>query len=511
MKKYIGKIYILIFTFGLFQSCSEEKITKFPVTALSEDAFWTSEDEVRQAANALYGSLPNVGQIEWDALTEIMFSQNGPSVEISTGGINPGSSLVNNLWTGQYATIRDVNWFMENVEKAGLSEADLAHYMGQVRFFRAWAHYKLLYQFGSIPLVDRVLGVNEGQVEPSSRATVLNFVLSELDIAIDELSSSEYSPEYGRITKWAVMALKSRILLYEGTLASDNSMLVESAELAQQIINGPFSLHDNYTELFRPEGERSSEIILARVNADLPNGYHSLGQWLGPISFHASWSIYTPTMALVERYPDINGEDISISALYDSEKPFEHRDPRLRQTIFNWMEEVEYEGAMFENNGTWLNFRKWIDPAETAEQRSHNDFIVFRLGEVYLNYVEAMNEINGPSQDLLDLINKLRARGGKGAASDGSDIIVPPIALADLTKDSFREIIRRERIIELAAEGMLYYDYHRWNLLDETMNQPAIGIVPLEDRTFTSPRDYTWPIPDFELINNSNLKQNPGY
>ncbi|MBJ6368602.1 RagB/SusD family nutrient uptake outer membrane protein [Snuella sedimenti] len=511
MKKYIKTICLVIFALGILQSCSEEDITKLPVTALAEDAFWTSEEEVSQAANALYFSLDNVGQIEWDALTEIVFSQSGPSIEISTGGINPGSSLVNSLWTGQYATIRDANWFLDNVGKAGLSESTLAKYKGQVRFFRAWAHYKLLYQFGNVPLVDRVLGVDEGQVEPSSRATVLDFVLSELDQTITELSSSGYTPEYGRITKWAAMALKSRILLYEGTLATDSSMLTESANLANQIMGGGFSLHDNYTELFRPEGEGNSEIILARVNADLPGRYHSLGQWLGPISFHASWSIFTPTRALVDRYPDINGEDISTSLIYDENNPFDNRDPRLNQSIFNWNEDIDYEGAMFVNNGTWFNFRKWINPDETQEQQSHNDWIVFRLGEVMLNYVEAMNEVNGPSQELLDMVNDLRTRGGLGAASDGSDIVVPPIALSGLTKESFREIIKRERIVELAAEGILYYDYHRWRLLETTMNQPAEAVVSLENRVFTAPRDYTWPIPDFELINNPNLTQNSGY
>lgn len=511
MKNYIKTIYLVIIAFGMLQSCSEEDITKLPVTALAEDAFWTSEDEVAQAATALYFSLDNVGQIEWDALTEIIFSQSGSSIEISTGGINPGSSLVNSLWTGQYGIIRDANWFLDNVDKSGLSETALAKYRGQVRFFRAWAHYKLLYQFGDVPLVDRVLGVDEGQVEPSSRATVLNFVLAELDQTITELSSSGYSPEYGRITNWAAMALKSRILLYEGTLASDNSMLTESANLANQIMGGSFSLHDNYTELFRPEGEGNSEIILARVNADLPGRYHSIGQWLGPISFHASWTIFSPTRALVDRYPDINGEDISTSPLYDENSPFDNRDPRLNQTVFNWNEDVDYEGSMFINNGTWFNFRKWINPDEQEEQQSHNDWIVFRLGEVMLNYVEAMNEVNGPSQELLDMVNDLRTRGGLGAASDGSDIVVPPIALTGFTKDSFREIIRRERIIELAAEGILYYDYHRWRLLETTMNEPAEGVVSLEDRVFTAPRDYTWPIPDFELINNPNLTQNPGY
>ena len=511
MKNYIYKIYLLLFVIGMLQSCSEDEITKLPHSSLSEDAFWTSEDEVRQAATALYFSLENVGQIEWDALTEIMFSQSGPSIEISTGGINPGSSLVNGLWTGQYGVIRDANWFLDNVDKAPVEEAELAKYKGQVRFFRAWAHYKLMYQFGGVPIVDRLLGIDEGQVEPSSREAVLNFVLSELDRSIAELSAPDYNPDYGRVTVWGVKALKSRILLYEGTLAADNAMLQQSANLSSEIMQAGFSLHPNYTELFRPEGEGSSEIILARVNADLEGQYHSLGQWLGPISFHASWSIFTPTRALVNRYPDIKGESIETSDLYDETKPFENRDPRLNQSIFDWNKDVDYEGSMFINNGTWFNFRKFIDPSETAEQRSHNDNIVFRLGEVYLNYVEAMNEINGPSAELMDLINELRVRGGKGAAEDGSDIMVEPMDVAGLTKDSFRDIIRRERIIELAGEGILYYDYHRWKLLETTMNQPAEAVVPLEERMFTAPRDYTWPIPDFELINNPNLTQNPGY
>ncbi|MCK0157044.1 RagB/SusD family nutrient uptake outer membrane protein [Cellulophaga sp. F20128] len=510
MKIYIKIICLLIVSFGIFQSCSEEDITKLPVTALSEDAFWTSESDVSQAANALYGSLNNVGQIEWDALTDIMFSQYGTS-SIATGGLSAGTGLVNDLWTGQYGTIRDANWFLQNIDKAPLTKSEQAKYKGQVRFFRAWAHYKLLYQFGPIPVVTTVLEVNEGQVEPSTRAQALSAVLTDLDLAITELSAADYTPEYGRITKWAAMALKSRILLYEGTLAEDNTLLSESANIASQIMGGGFSLHNNYTELFRPEGDGSNEIILARVNADLEGRYHALNQWLSPISFHASWSTITPTMALVEKYPDINGEDISTSPLYNPATPFVDRDPRLNQTIFDWNEDVDYEGAMFVNNGTWLNLRKFINPAETTEQRSHNDFIVFRLGEVHLNYVEALNEVNGPSQELLDIINDLRTRGGQGAGIGGADIVVPPIALAGLTKDTFREIVRRERIIELAAEGILYYDYHRWRLLETTMNQPAVGIIPLDVRSFTAPRDYTWPYPDFEQINNPKLIPHSGW
>lgn len=507
-------IFITVITcIGLLSSaCSEEEITKLPVTSLFDAQFWTSEEQVAQAANAAYFDLPNVGQIEWDALTEVVFSQSGATSEIATGGLSPLSTMVNSLWTSSYATIRNANWFLENVEKSGLSTSELAKYKGQWRFIRAWAHYKLMYQFGEVPIIEEVLDIDEGRVEQSTRAEVLSFVLSEVDKAIGELSSPDYNPERGRITSWAAKALKARILLYEGTLAQDNALLEQSAAVSNDIItNGGFSLHDSYTELFRPEGEDSNEIILARINPDREGSYHSLGQWLGPISFHASWNTLSPTVALVQKYPDINGESITTSSLYDPNKPFENRDPRLNQSIFDWTKTVIYEGAEFTNGGTWFNFRKFINPAEQAEQRSHNDHIVFRLGEVYLSYVEAMNEVNGPSQPLLDLINELRERGGRGAAADGADITVSPIDLAGLTKDSFRDVIQRERVIELVGEGVLYYDYHRWKLLETTMNKPAVAVVQLENRVFTAPRDYTWPIPDYELVNNSKFQQNASW
>lgn len=508
--KYIYQFFFVLSTLCI-SGCSQDELTKLPAASISEDDFWTSEEQVQMAANAAYLTLENIGQIEWDGFTEVLFSQTGSTKEIATGGINPGSDVVNELWTNSYGNIREANWFLNNVEKAPVSGNELAKFKGQWRFVRAWAHYKLLYQFGGVPIVTQVLKVNEGRVEPSTRAEVLDFVLSELDLTITELSVPEYDPEKGRITTWAAKALKSRILLFEGTLNDNSEYLQQSVLISEDIIeNGGFSLHPNYTELFRPEGDGSNEIIFARINADKEGQYHNLGTRLGPPSFHGSYNTYSPTRALVDMYPDINGVAIENSGIYNPDEPFENRDPRLKQTIFDWRKNVLYEGAEFVNTGTWYNFRKFIDPNEKSD-RSHNDHILFRLGETYLNYIEASNELNGPSQELLDYLNQLRTRAGKGAADDGGDINVPPITLSGLTKESFRDIIRRERIIELVGEGLVYYDYHRWGLLDETMNKPAQAIKPLENRTFSDPRDYTWPIPDFELINNPYLNQNPGY
>ena len=510
MKYFIYPVIALLLL--LNPGCSEEYITKLPQAALSEDQFWASEEQVEQAANQAYLTLENVFAIEWDALTDVVFSQSGNINEIASGSMNPGAQLVNSLWTGAYRNIRQANWFLDNVDKAELPANVLAPYKGQWRFVRAWNHYKLLYQFGDIPLVTRHLSIEEGKDAATSREEVLTFVLNELDQTFTELSDASYTPERGRITTWAVKALKSRILLYEGTLKSDNGLLQQSADEAKDIIDqGGFSLHDNYTMLFRPEGEGSEEIILARINPDLNGAYHSLGQNLGPISFHASWNWITPTQALLDLYTDVQGVPVDKSSLYDPEKPFENRDPRMNQTIFEFDQIVNYEGAVFENIGVYLNFRKFINPAESEEQRSHNDHIIFRLGEMYLNYAEAMNEVSGPSQEILDLINELRTRGGKGAGPNGEDIQMAELSLGSLTKEDLREIIRRERIIELVGEGNLYFDYHRWKWLETRMNEPVFGVSKLGDRSFQAPRDYLWPIPEFEIINNSNLTQNEGW
>lgn len=511
IKKIIFPLLIIASGF-LFSGCNKEQVTKFPPTGFSTDEFWKTEQEIQQATNAAYDDLDGIDQMNWDGLTENVFCKVDYILEATTGALGPGATIVNNLWTTSYARIRHANFFFDNVDKSGLSEATLAKYKGQWRFIRAWAYYKLLYNFGAVPLVTKALEVNEGVVPASPREDVLKFVTDELNTAYTELSSPDYVPGSGRITKWAVLALKSRIELYEGTLSNDKNLLQQCLDNSKTIIDqGGFQLNDNYTMLFRPEGENSKEIILSRVYANVPGEMSYLTAWLAPISFKASWDQVTPTKALKDMYLDLQGKAISQSAIYDQNMPFKNRDGRMVQTIFDYSESVNYEGGIFTNDGTTYNFRKYIDPNVEDQSKTHTNWILLRLAEVYLNYAEAKNEISGPSQDIVDYINDLRVRGGKGAAPDGSDIVMAPLLLAGQTQASLRDFIRRERIVELVGEGNLYYDYSRWRLLETTMNKPAEAVTVLGSRTFQAPRDYLWPIPDFELINNSKLQQNPGW
>lgn len=146
-----------------------------------------------------------------------------------------------------------------------------------------------------------------------------------------------------------------------------------------------------------------------------------------------------------------------------------------------------------------------------------------RLAEVYLMYAEALNEVEGPVSDVHYYLNKIRSRAGlKTVEESWRNYSINPTKPD--TKEGMREIIQRERLIELALEGHRYWDLLRWKLAATYFNQPIRGwdvtqsdaeayyqVKTIYNRSFIAPRDYFNPIPNSEMNVNVNLVQNPGW
>lgn len=146
-----------------------------------------------------------------------------------------------------------------------------------------------------------------------------------------------------------------------------------------------------------------------------------------------------------------------------------------------------------------------------------------RLAELYLMYAEAKNEADGPGSDVYDYLNKIRARAGLQTVQESwTNYSSNPNKYT--TKEGLREIIRRERLIELAFEGKRFWDLRRWKTAVEELNQPITGwnvygtdnetyyqMTTLYLQEFIAPRDYLWPISESELLRNPNLIQNTGW
>ncbi|MGI5872827.1 MAG: RagB/SusD family nutrient uptake outer membrane protein [Bacillota bacterium] len=152
-------------------------------------------------------------------------------------------------------------------------------------------------------------------------------------------------------------------------------------------------------------------------------------------------------------------------------------------------------------------------------------FPIIRLADLYLMYAEALNEahINGTVHpDVYTYIDLVRARSGlEGVqASWQSYSVYPEKPNSPL---GMREIIRRERAIELALEGQHYFDVRRWKEAVNEFNQPVRGwsvdqesvpgyynIINIYNQRFNQ-RDYLWPIKEYDLVVNTNLIQTKGW
>ncbi|HEY0669244.1 MAG TPA: RagB/SusD family nutrient uptake outer membrane protein [Sphingobacteriaceae bacterium] len=160
----------------------------------------------------------------------------------------------------------------------------------------------------------------------------------------------------------------------------------------------------------------------------------------------------------------------------------------------------------------------------TSNTYSSTDYpwVMLRLSDLYLLYAEALNEYQGPDSEVYNYLDLIRKRAGlPGVVESWRDHSRNPNKPS--TKEGLREIIHRERAIELALEGQRFWDLRRWKEASTVYNAPITGW----DMDQASPeayyrerfifeqkfslKDYFWPIRQYDLIVNKNLVQSPGW
>jgi starch-binding outer membrane protein, SusD/RagB family len=344
--------------------------------------------------------------------------------------------------------------------------------------------------------------------------------LSELAAIADDLPESYSGKEVGRITRGAAWALKARVELFNGKyadcIASCNNVL------------GKYELYSNYAELFRIQNENNREVILdvQHVENDYP-----LRLGIFPPQSAGGWWSVNPTQKLVDSYEMSNGKTIDDPASgYNPEDPYKNRDPRLMATII--VPGSMYLGSYFDPlnpasrdyyaayNYTGYAVRKYITNLSDYADRWNTglNIPVIRYAEVLLMLAEAKIELNQVDESVYDAINQVRKRAGMPEAD----------RTVYAGQEKMRELVRRERRVELAIEGLRFFDVQRWRIGSE-MNgpvygsrlgtvDPATGKLTLtadrilsERRVFDESKNYLWPIPQREIDINSKITQNPGY
>ena len=145
------------------------------------------------------------------------------------------------------------------------------------------------------------------------------------------------------------------------------------------------------------------------------------------------------------------------------------------------------------------------DEIRSAPQPNQSEInpILIRYAEMLLTVAEAENELNGPTARAYGAINQVRER----------ESVDMPNVTPGLSQDEFRQVVRRERRVEFAGEGLYYQDIIRWRTAEVVMNANGLDQNEnvIERRNFDPSKDYLWPLPDRDILLNTNLEQNPGY
>ncbi|MFT4155868.1 RagB/SusD family nutrient uptake outer membrane protein [Parafilimonas sp.] len=525
MNKFFS--FIIVGLCFIAVSCKKE-LDKQPTTTLSNTTYWQTEQDAVSAVNNIYRYL---GDVDYESFiscaTDDSYSwSNWPNdvQYVGNGSATSSTSYFEHFWSHFYTMIAAANDVTDNIDKVSDISADmLARLKGEARFLRAYAYQQLTGMYGDVPLITHIQSTEEFNVARTSKDSVVQFIISELDDIADDLPSTYSSSDEGRITKGAALALKARVELY-------NDSWADAATDAKAVMDmGVYSIDDDYLSLFNGTNKTSPEIILSAqyIKSTYPS---ALATWIGGPTL-GGWSQIVPLQKLVDAYECTDGKTIGESPLYDADNPFDNRDPRLKLTIVIPGTEVNGEtiditqstsiDALGNNNASFSGYyyKKYV-PADISGDwynNSYNDIVLLRYAEVLLTYAEAKVEAGEIDQSVYDAINKVRQRSGVDMPA------VTQITAGD--QSSLRSLIRRERHVEFAVEDNRFFDIRRWKIAEDVMPGPAYGIlnnfnssradynshVLVEQRNFNTNRDYLFAIPANELSINTALVQNSNW
>jgi starch-binding outer membrane protein, SusD/RagB family len=570
-------LVITLITPLIFTACTKEWLDKVELTGASvEDVYFADLTGISQLVTGTYAAVNPVAaglhNLDIMYLGYGSFASDDAEAGGEAGGADiidfqnwdkgiPSSSepkgITENNWAYNYKCIMRSNMVLKGLEKYRTDHGDMPadsaalvnQFEGEMRFIRAFVHFKLTQIYGGIPVVDHILGSTEYNLSRKTVAECLHFVQDELLLAIP-LLPIKGATEVGRATKGAAQSLLAKAYLYESSYAENYAGDVRFGECtnkyadalaqAQAVINsGQYKLMGidgqtfdtywnqngstiyptitpGYRYIFTVDGEASDEMIwTTQAINDQGNYLISRGSYLniymacrntgvGEATAALGWGFNCPTDKLLNA--------------------FEPGDPRKIVTI------AENEDSVYLTAGwnvwncmaspTYMYTRKFeVSPDQywgtrNTDGNGPTNFPYIRYADVVLMAAEAAFK-TGDAGTALTYVNMVRTRARNGAV-DG----VP----ANLSSITFDGIIK-ERQLELACEGHRFFDLVRWKRAEaELVDQPlmswrqdldnhiAIAQTPLFTNRFTAGVNEFFPLPAVEVINcNGSLVQYDGY
>jgi hypothetical protein len=525
-----------------------------------------------------------------ESSTDMAIKRGGNAEDLIAMG-DGGPFLVNNAicissWNQAFKLVQRANQQIVGMEngKANVSAVVYNRIKAEAQVLRAWGYFHLMTWFGDVPYYKAMPSVDEVlKAERTPVATIVADLYKDLDEATAAFEAAGTSPvqTIGRVNRGVALGLKAKL-----------AMLIKdfrtAATATKTLIDGnQYGLNPSYQNLFSLNGQTanvSREILFAQT---YPNDVNEPQNWMAvigvPRQVTNSQSSHFPSQNLVDQFEGKDGQRIDVSTVYDPANPRLNRDNRLKWSVYmpgdtmvhfasktaalpynnlrertvfniysNTRRKFNWNTGAYDNvntNNDWIGaqaagiqwqvsatgniggvgyvWKKYNDSTQyTFESRV--GFILMRYADILLTYAEAKTELNELDATVLSAINLVRARAGQPAAVSGS-------------QTAMRTLIRRERAVEFAGEGLRLFDLRRWDIYEKANSGPVVGIsldpaVPAARPSFDENNipSYTasvnqrirfrnqtrnnnnakyklWPIPQAEIDNNPKIKQNLGW
>lgn len=525
------KIYYLLFPVLLMTLGGCEKfLTHDNPTDVYDDIWWNTEANVAAALNSIYVGIPDGSSgrqlMFLDALSDNAVARQslrGDYESYVKGLQGPNWGVGTGIWDDDYRDIRKANRFLENIDRAYMPVETLKkQYIYEARALRAYYHMELFMFFGRITIMKQSVTPDNSYLPRNSEQEIYDFIISELtECAINLPDKYTVNVDLKRMSAATCWGLVSKLALYYKKYDVARDAAKKIIDMNAYSLRKSATLKNSYADLFLYVGEVNDERIFFREITSGGNQWNTFApQGTG------GKTVVSPSASMVNAYETRQGKTLTelgpdSMAIYAKDPNYRNnRDPRMIASII--LPGSNYTGVVLKpfetgldklgdqnstSTGFWIN--KYLDPKDKTGTRTL-DFMIMRYAEVLLNYVEALVELddyNNP--DVVKYLNEIRSRA-----------TMPNVNTTVYnTKEKLRELVRRERRVELAFEGVRYYDIRRWGIFEQVMNGQVTGAIDpstnqpvnVEVRSAKANRDMIWPVPQKELLANPKMDQNPNY
>ena len=559
--KFFRYVFVSMAVGSAFTLCScNDFLDREEDSFIDKTATFDSYNRTKQYLTYAYSLLPeglnrfSGGALLGAATDDACFAIESSNIQQFNNGSWNALSNPDNVWDRYFAGIAKCCTLLENSNHINLDISrldpakrveyennlkDIRMWRAEAHFLRAYFNFELLKRYGPIPIIKSTLDINKDYSD-TPRPTmkeVVEFIANDCDIAADSLELTPWrnmNDAFGRATKGAALALKSRLLLYaasplyvdfgdvdEANKPSDATLWKAAADAAKAVIDlNQYELAPAYDDLFKNDFQNKEYIFVRRYpsNSDFEKSNF-------PVSYGGKGGT-NPSQNLIDDYEMLDGTAFDWSDPVKAAHPFENRDERLLATVlmngvlFKGKRVATYPGgadAMPNPNATKTGYylRKFLNENVNIQTGGGSDGHVvplFRLAEIYLNYAEALNEYDPTNPDIAVYLNKIRER-----------VSLPDVP-SGLTQEQMRTLIHHERRVELAFEEHRFWDVRRWKVASSTLGAPVKGVkitqddagnftyspVQVEQRVF-QPKMYWYPIPQSEVLKLHHWEQNKGW